>query len=96
MPGGIGTFEEFFETLSWATLGLHGKPMGVLNIAQYFDPMIALLDHAVAQQFVRAENRALLRVSVDPGGLVVDLMSHAKGSSGQRIDLGNGSACAFF
>ena len=48
LPGGIGTFEEFFETLSWATLGLHQKPMGILNVAGYFDPLLALLDHAVA------------------------------------------------
>ena len=54
LPGGIGTFEEFFETLSWAMLGLHHKAMGVLNIAGYFDPLIALLDHAVSQQFVKA------------------------------------------
>ena len=41
LPGGIGTFEEFFETLSWAALGLHQKPMGVLNVAGYFDPLLA-------------------------------------------------------
>ena len=55
LPGGIGTFEEFFETLSWAALGLHQKPMGVLNVAGYFDPLLALLDHAVAERFVRPE-----------------------------------------
>ena len=43
LPGGIGTFEEFFETLSWAALALHHKPMGVLNVAGYFDPLLALL-----------------------------------------------------
>ncbi len=53
LPGGIGTFEEFFETLSWAALKLHHKPMGVLNVAGYFDPLLALLDHAVAERFVR-------------------------------------------
>jgi uncharacterized protein (TIGR00730 family) len=91
LPGGIGTFEEFFETLSWATLGLHQKAMGVLNVAGYFDPLIALLDHAVAQQFVRAENRGLLLVSADPEGLVVDVMGKADGSSSrQEIDLGMG------
>jgi uncharacterized protein (TIGR00730 family) len=77
LPGGIGTFEEFFETLSWATLGLHQKPMGVLNVAGYFDPLIALLDHAVAQQFVRPENSRLVLVSDEPETLVVDVMRQA-------------------
>ena len=63
--------------------------MGVLNVAGYFDPMIALLDHAVAQQFVRSENRGLLLVSDDPEGLVVEVMGKADGaSSRQEIDLG--------
>jgi uncharacterized protein (TIGR00730 family) len=93
LPGGIGTFEEFFETLSWAALGLHGKAMGVLNIARYFDPMIALLDHAMAQRFARPEIRRLLIVSADPEALVLDVMSHAGPSSPrQRIDVGSGEA----
>ena len=65
--------------------------MGVLNIARYFDPMIALLDHAVAQQFVRPEHRRLLKVSADPESLVIDVMSQVgSGSPRQRIDVGNG------
>ncbi len=89
LPGGIGTYEEFFETLSWATLGLHHKPIGVLNVAGYFDPLIALLDHAVSQQFVRVEHRRHLIVSEDPKALVVEVMRHADaGSARQRIDLG--------
>jgi hypothetical protein len=90
MPGGIGTFEEFFETLSWATLGLHRKAMGVLNVAGYFNPLIALLDHAVEQQFVRAENRGLLLVSDDPEALVAGVMRQPGARSPhQEIDLGN-------
>jgi uncharacterized protein (TIGR00730 family) len=89
LPGGIGTFEEFFETLSWATLGLHHKPIGVLNIAGYFDPMITLLDHAVSQQFVKPAHRRHLIFSPNPEAIVVELMSHAsKRSPQQRIDLG--------
>jgi uncharacterized protein (TIGR00730 family) len=91
LPGGIGTFEEFFETLSWATLGLHQKPMGVLNVAGYFDPLIALLDHAVAQHFVRPENRRLLIVSDDPEKLVAGVMRHACATSPrQKIDVDSG------
>jgi len=88
LPGGIGTFEEFFETLSWATLGLHQKPMGILNVACYFDPLLALLDHALEARFVRPENRKLLLVSSDPEAAVRDLMVHAQAVSRiQRIDL---------
>jgi uncharacterized protein (TIGR00730 family) len=89
LPGGVGTFEEFFETPSWATLGLHDKPMGVLNVAGYFDPMIALLDHAVSQRFVKPEHRRHLIVSANPESLVGLIMSHAGGRSPrQKIDLG--------
>jgi uncharacterized protein (TIGR00730 family) len=66
LPGGIGTFEEFFETLRWAGLKLHHKPMGLLNVAGYFDPLLALLDHAVAARFVKQEFLDLLVVSTDP------------------------------
>jgi uncharacterized protein (TIGR00730 family) len=70
LPGGIGTFEEFFETLSWAALGLHHKPMGVLNVAGYFDPLLALLDHAVAERFLRRAFFDLIVVSEDPEEIV--------------------------
>jgi len=77
LPGGIGTFEEFFETLSWSVLGLHQKPLGILNIAGYFDPLLALLNHAVAERFVRPHNLERLIVSGDPETVVSDLMIHA-------------------
>jgi uncharacterized protein (TIGR00730 family) len=73
LPGGIGTLEEFFETLSWAGLGLHHKPMGVLNVAGYFDPLLALLDHAVAERFLRRELLDLLVVSPDPAAIIEEL-----------------------
>jgi uncharacterized protein (TIGR00730 family) len=89
LPGGIGTFEEFFETLSWATLGLHHKPIGVLNVAGYFDPLIGLLDHAVSQQFVKPEHRRHLVISAEPEALVEKVMGLADaGSARQKIDLG--------
>ena len=76
LPGGIGTFEEFFETLSWAALGLHHKPMGVLNVAGYFDPLLALLDHAVAAAIRPARNTvdSVLVVRPTPRPIVVDLI----------------------
>jgi uncharacterized protein (TIGR00730 family) len=85
LPGGVGTYEEFFEILTWAALGLHTKPMGLLNVDGYFDPLLRLLDHAVAEKFVRAEHLELLQVSSDPEALAEALLMrtppHSPGSS---------------
>jgi len=76
LPGGIGTFEEFFEILTWSALGLHAKPMGLLNVGGYFGPLRALLDHAVAEGFLRPEHLTALRIADDPDALVADLLDH--------------------
>jgi len=60
LPGGIGTFEELFEVFTWAQLGLHRKPLGLLDIAGYYAPLEAMLDHAVEERFLRPETRAML------------------------------------
>lgn len=60
MPGGIGTFEEFFEILTWAQLGFHEKPCGLLNVANYYDGLLSLCDNAVHEGFLRAEHRRLI------------------------------------
>jgi uncharacterized protein (TIGR00730 family) len=70
MPGGIGTMEEFFEVLSWAQLGLHHKPCGLLNVSGYYDPLVAFLDHAVAQDFIKPKHRALMIVEAAPEPLL--------------------------
>jgi hypothetical protein len=70
MPGGIGTMEEFFEVLSWAQLGLHEKPCGLLNVSGYYDALIRFLDHAVSQDFIKAKHRALMLVQENPGKLL--------------------------
>jgi uncharacterized protein (TIGR00730 family) len=66
LPGGIGTMEEFFEVLSWAQLGIHNKPCGLLNVSGYYDPLIQFLDQAVSEDFVKPKHRALLIVDHDP------------------------------
>jgi uncharacterized protein (TIGR00730 family) len=66
LPGGIGTFEEFFEIWTWSQLGLQQKPVGLLNVAGYYSPLIALADHAVAEGFLRPEHRDMLRIGDDP------------------------------
>lgn len=66
MPGGIGTMEEFFEVLSWTQLGLHDKPCGLLNVCGYYDNLIAFLDRAVKDDFVKPKHRALMIVEPSP------------------------------
>ena len=60
LPGGIGTFEELFEVFTWAQLGLHRKPLGLLDVAGYYAPLEAMLDHAVEERFLRPQTRAML------------------------------------
>ncbi len=69
LPGGFGTFEEFFEVLTWAQLGLHPKPCGLLNIGGFYDPLLALIDYAIAERFIRPEHRALVVEAHDPASL---------------------------
>lgn len=65
LPGGFGTFDEFIEIVTWAQLGIHAKPCGLLNVAGYFDKLIALLEHAVAERFIKPEHRDLVLVESD-------------------------------
>ena len=60
LPGGFGTLEEFFEILTWAQLGLHAKACGILNVGGYYSPLLAMLDHAVRERFLKVENRELI------------------------------------
>jgi uncharacterized protein (TIGR00730 family) len=70
LPGGWGTLDELFEILTWAQLGIHQKPCGLLNVLGYFDRLLAFLDHAVQQGFVRGEFGALLATSDSPATLL--------------------------
>lgn len=62
LPGGYGTLEELFEAVAWAQLGFHDKPVALLNTRGYFDHLLAFLDHAVSEQFLRPHHRPLVRV----------------------------------
>ena len=70
LPGGFGTFEEFCEVVTWTQLGLHGKPCGLLNVAGYYDGLIALVDRAVADGFIRPENRGIVLADSDAAALI--------------------------
>lgn len=65
MPGGIGTFEEFFEILTWAQLGFHEKPCGILNVSGYYNGLLALCDNAVDEGFLRPIHRELILTDSD-------------------------------
>jgi len=66
LPGGFGTIEELTELLTWAQLGLHSKPCGLININGYYDLLLSFLDHAVLNGFIKAEHRKMLLVSENP------------------------------
>jgi uncharacterized protein (TIGR00730 family) len=70
LPGGLGTFEEFLEILTWAQLGLHQKPCGLLNVCQYYAWLTSFLDHAVGEQFIQSAHRSMLLVDESPDALL--------------------------
>jgi uncharacterized protein (TIGR00730 family) len=74
LPGGFGTLEEYCEVLTWAQLGLHAKPCGLLNVAGFYDGLLELFDHAVSEQFVSGPHRLLVLVEQDPQRLL-DLLA---------------------
>jgi hypothetical protein len=77
LPGGVGTLEEVTEVLTWAQLGLHPKPCGLLNVKGYFDHLLAFLDHAVRERFIRQAYRDMLLVSADPEQLLTQFSAYA-------------------
>jgi uncharacterized protein (TIGR00730 family) len=75
LPGGYGTLDELCEMLTWSQLGICRKPCGLLNLAGYYDGLLALLDHAVAEGFLRPQNRALLISDTDAVRLIERLVA---------------------
>jgi uncharacterized protein (TIGR00730 family) len=76
LPGGAGTLDEFAEIFTWAQLGIHKKPFGILNIAGYFDPLISFFDKMVQERFMKPEHRSMLIVEKDPLALLDRLQSY--------------------
>ena len=86
MPGGIGTFEEFFEVWTWRQLGYHDKPVGLLNIKGYYDNLLAFLSTSVQQGFMNAEQMQLIRSGTNTELLLNSLVTEA-GLAPSKLDL---------
>lgn len=76
LPGGFGTLDELFETLTWSQVGEHAKPVGLLNVNGYYDPLLAMLDRAVAEKFLFPEHRQALLCDSDPARLLESMQNH--------------------
>jgi uncharacterized protein (TIGR00730 family) len=74
LPGGLGTFEELLEILTWTQLGIHQKPLGLVNIGGYFDPLVALLDHAVAEGFATPFDPELIVTGSNPETVLAQIL----------------------
>ena len=86
LPGGLGTLDELFEILTWAQLGLHRKPVGLLDVGGYFAPLLAFLDGAVAARFLAPAHRAMLLVRDDPAALLAAFRAYQPPPSFKWVD----------
>lgn len=76
LPGGCGTFDELFEVITWAQIGVHAKPIAILNTAGYYDPLIALFEHAISQRFVHKDHQKLILHGTDPVALLDKMINY--------------------
>ncbi|MHB7981391.1 Rossman fold protein, TIGR00730 family [Clostridium sporogenes] len=76
LPGGLGTFEELFEVLSWAQLGIHKKPIGILNISNFFDPLLHMIKNTCTEGFMNESNIKLISVSDNPSELIKQMKNY--------------------
>ncbi len=88
LPGGMGTFDEFFEVVTWAQLGIHAKPFGLLNVARYYDQLTAFLDHTVSEGFVKNELREMIVVEERPEALLERFRTRPTPVVDKWLDLG--------
>ena len=78
MPGGLGTFDELFEILTWNQIGLHGKPVGLLNVLGYFDPLLSVIENAVDEGFAPATARSRVLVDAAPAALLATMDAYVE------------------
>lgn len=84
LPGGLGTYEELFEAACWSQIGIHTKPIGLLNVRGFFNPLVEMLKHTVREGFMREENLDLLVVESDPERLIERLLKYTPVDQGQK------------
>jgi len=77
LPGGMGTLEELFEMLTWSQLGIHAKPVGVLNVDGFYDQLVGFVQHAHQEGFIKPQHANLMMVDSDPEALLARLLAHA-------------------
>ena len=87
MPGGMGTFDEFCVILTWAQLGIHQKPCGILNVENYFTPLLTMFNHATAEGFLRDTHRALVLEGCEPESLLDALEQYQPQFAEKWLDL---------
>jgi uncharacterized protein (TIGR00730 family) len=88
LPGGFGTFEELCEMLTWSQLGIHDKPVGLLNVTGFYDPFLRLLDHAVAERFLHPDHRSLLLSDIDAPTLLDRMRAFVPPATPKWLDQG--------
>ena len=86
LPGGIGTLEELFEVMTWGYLGIHAKPVGLLDVGGYWRPLIRLLDHAVEEGFLRPAHRKIVVIDRSPERLLERLARHRVPAATRWVD----------
>jgi uncharacterized protein (TIGR00730 family) len=87
LPGGLGTLEELFEMLTWGQLGFHSMPIGLVNVAGYFDLLLAFLDNMVEERFVKEIHRDLLLTDSDPDSLLDRMIAYQPPVVDKWLDL---------
>ena len=85
LPGGLGTMEELFEVWTWAQLGFHQKPCGLMNIAGYYDHLTAFIEHAVDQEYVKSAHQQALLVAKDPKDMLEQMANYKATPGGKWI-----------
>lgn len=84
LPGGYGTYDELFEIVTWAQLGLHAKPVGLLNVANFFDPLLALIAHSATEGFISSRHSAFVLQQTTPAALLDSFAAYQPVASGSK------------
>ncbi len=87
LPGGFGTLEELFEVVSWVQLGIYSKPVGLLNVAGFYDPLLKMVDHCIETEFIKSKYRDLIIADDTPATLIDHLQRHTLPAIEKILDL---------